>query len=108
MNALQEFTSAVLHKKDGEEGVFYNESYDFLKLLEYSITELAIGETSISEYCIVYPKRNANTEKVAAQMIADAIAKSSGIVVKIIHDGEAEASGTEILVGATNRNTDSN
>lgn len=107
MNALQEFTAAVLHKKDGEEGVFYNESYDFLKLLEYSITELAIGDTSISEYRIVYPKRNANTEKVAAQMIADAIAKSSGIVVKIIHDGEAEASGTEILVGATNRNTDS-
>ena len=106
INALQEFTAAVLHKKDGEEGVFYNQSYNFLNLLEYKIEELTVGNTSITEYQIVYPKRNGSTEKVAAQMIADAIAKAGGIGVKVIHDGEAEASGYEILIGATNRNTD--
>ena len=105
-NALQEFIVSVLNKRDGEEGVFYNEAYNFAKLLEYRIKELAVGDTDINEYRIVYPKRNGNTEQVAAQMIADAIAKASGFVIDVIHDGEAEASGHEILVGATNRNTE--
>lgn len=105
-NAVQEFMFSVLQKKDGEEGVFYNESYNYLKTIEYRIKALSIGNTDISEYRIVYPKRNGNTEQVAAQMIADAIAKSSGFVVEVINDGEAEASGKEILVGATNRNSE--
>ena len=107
INALQEFIVSVLNKKDGEEGVFYNESYNFAKLLEYRIKELSVSDTDIRDYRIVYPKRNGSTEQVAAQMIADAIAKASGFVIEVINDGEAEASGHEILVGATNRNTES-
>lgn len=106
INAIQEFMFSVVVKKDGEEGVFYNNSYNFIKRLDYRIKELSIGENAVNEYRIVYPKRNGNSEKVAAQLIADAIANASGYVLKVIHDGEAEASGCEILVGATNRNTD--
>ena len=106
VNALQEFVFSVLQKKDGEEGVFYNNSYDFVKTVQYKIDELCIGDVSISKYRLVYPKKNGTTEKVAAQMIAEAVAQSSGIVIDVIHDGEAEASDYEILVGATNRNTE--
>lgn len=105
-NAIQEFIFSVVQKKDGEEGVFFKESYNYLKLLEYRIKELAVGDTDIREYRIVYPRKNGSTEQVAAQMIADSIAKASGFVIEVINDEEAEASGHEILVGATNRNTE--
>lgn len=106
VNAIQEFIFSVISKKDGDEGVFYNNSYDFVKHLEYGIKELSIGGTAVSEYCIVYPKRNGSSEKVAAQMIAEAIANASGFVLEVYHDGEVDPSDHEILVGATNRNTE--
>ncbi len=106
INAIQEFMFSVVVKKDGEEGVFYNNSYDYIKRLDYRIDELTIGGVAVNEYRIVYPKRNGSSEIVAAQLIADAIANVSGFVLNVIHDGEAEASEYEILVGATNRNTD--
>ena len=34
------------------------------------------------------------------------IAKTSGIVINVIYDGEDQASEYEILVGGTNRHTD--
>ncbi len=106
INAIQEFMFSVVEKKDGEEGVFYNNSYNFVKRFDYRIENLSIGENSILEYNIIYPKRNGNSEKVAAQMIADAIADVSGYVLDVVHDDEVEVSDCEILVGATNRNTD--
>lgn len=106
INAIQEFMFSVVEKRDGEEGVFYNNSYNFVKRFDYRIENLSIGENSILEYNIVYPKRNGNSEKVAAQMIADAIADVSGYVLDVVHDDEVEVSDCEILVGATNRNTD--
>jgi endonuclease/exonuclease/phosphatase family metal-dependent hydrolase len=105
-NAIREFIFSVIQNKDAEDGVFYKESYNYLKAIEYRIKELTIENNDISEYRIVYPKRNSGTEQVAAQLIADAVAKASGIVIKVMHDGEAEASGREILIGATNRNTE--
>ena len=59
MSAIQEFIFSVINKKNGEEGVFYNNSYDFVKRLKYDIAVLDIAGIDISEYRIVYPKRNA-------------------------------------------------
>ena len=106
INAIQEFIFSVVLKKDGEEGVFYNSSYDFLKTGKYNVTDLLVGDIAINEFRIVYPKKNSNSEKVAAQIIAEAIAETSGIVLDVVSDGEVEPSGYEILVGATNRNTE--
>lgn len=105
INAIEEFIMNVLLDKNKEEGVFYSSEYDFLQRLDYTIGSLFVGDISIKEYKIVYPKKNSNSEKIAAQMIADAIAEASGIVINVADDGE-EASEYEILVGATNRNTD--
>ena len=104
--AMEKFILNVLQKKDGAEGVFYTNSYDFIKRAEYDIPSIYIGSISVEDYRIVYPKKNNMSEKVAADMIAQTIAEVSGIVVSVIHDGEAEANGQEILIGATNRSTD--
>lgn len=103
ISALLKFLSDVVQKKNGEEGVFYTKEYDYINQAKYDIPSIYIGGTSVSDYRIVYPKKNSLSEKVTADVIADAIAEVSGIVVSVIHDGEAEASGCEILVGATNR-----
>ena len=107
ISAIQKFMSAVVQKTGGEEGVFYTKEYDFIKNMNYDVPSIYIGGTSISDYRIVYPQKNNNSEKTAANMIAEAIAEISGIVVSVIHDGEAEANGCEILVGATNRTAES-
>lgn len=105
ISAIREFISSVVQKKDGAEGVFYTKEYDYIKQMKYDIPSIYIGDTFVSDYRIVYPKKNSNSEKVAANMIAEAIAEISGIVVSVIHDGEAEANGCEILIGATNRSS---
>lgn len=107
VNAINKFMSAVVQKTNGAEGVFYTKEYDFIKNMNYDVSSIYIGGTSISDYRIVYPKKNDNSEKTAANMIAEAIAEISGIVVSVIHDGEAEANGCEILIGATNRTAES-
>ena len=105
INAIEAFIMNVLLDKNKEEGVFYSSDKNFIKNLDYTIGSLFIGDVSINEYKIVYPKKNTNSTKIAAQLIADAIAEASGIVIDVINDGE-EVSEYEILVGATNRNTD--
>ena len=107
ISAVLKFLSAVVQKKDGEEGVFYTKAYDYISEAKYDIPSIYIGGTYVGDYRIVYPKKNSLSEKVAANVIADAIAEISGIVVSVIHDGEAEANGCEILVGATNRTAES-
>ena len=106
VSAVLKFLSAVIQKKDGEEGVFYTKEYDYINSSVYDVPSIYIGGTSVVDYRIVYPKMNSNSEKVAANMIAEAIAEISGLVISVIHDGEAEANGCEILIGATNRSTD--
>lgn len=105
INAIEEFIANVLLDESKEEGVFYTAEYDLLCKLDYNIGTLLIGDVSIQEYKIVYPKKNTNSSKIAAQMIADAIAEASGIVIDVVNDDEA-VSEYEILVGATNRNTE--
>lgn len=106
IKAIEEFIFAVLLKKDGKEGVFYSNEYDYVKRLEYKIPSIHIGDVPVEQYRIVYPKRNGMSEKAAANMIAKSIAEVSGIVLSVIHDGEAEPNGCEILIGSTNRNTE--
>ncbi len=106
ISAILKFISDVVEKKNGEEGVFYAKEYDYIKTVNYDVPSIYIEGNPIGDYRIVYPKKNGNSEKVSAEMIANAIAEISGIVVSVIHDGEAEASGCEIIVGATNRSTE--
>lgn len=105
IDAIQAFVTSVLNNKNGEAGVFYKSEYDFIKKLDYKIDQLYVGDTHISEYCVVYPKKNGNSEKITAQMIADAIASASGYVIEVKHDGEGDPAEYEILVGGTNRHT---
>jgi len=105
INAIDEFISTVLRSQDKEEGVFYSKEYDFLKRVNYNVTSFSIDNTAISEYRVVYPKISSNSEKIAAQLIADAISSTSGFVIEVVHDGN-EPIANEILVGATNRNTE--
>ncbi len=107
ISAVLKFLSDVVQKKDGEEGVFYTKAYDYINQAEYDVPSIYIGGTSVGDYRIVYPKKNSLSEKIAANVIAEAIAEISGIVISVIHDGEAEANGCEILVGATNRTAES-
>lgn len=104
-NAIREFMKSVLRAEDKPEGVFYSSEYDYLNKLEYNINSIILDKTAVENFRIVYPKKNNNSEKIAAQMIAEAIADASGIVIEVVHDGE-EATEYEILVGGTNRNTD--
>lgn len=103
-NAISKFMNSVLRAKDKPEGVFYSSEYDFVKNLDYNVNTILLDNTAIENYRIVYPKNN-NSCKAAAQMIANAVADASGLVIEVVHDGE-EARDFEILVGATNRNTD--
>lgn len=105
MRAIDAFMDQVVFKKDSEDGVFYKSEMDFLKIQTYDIGTVNIVGVPLKNYRIVYPKKNSQSEKVAAQLIADAIANTSGIVIDIVHDGE-EATEYEILVGGTNRHTD--
>ncbi len=105
MNAIDEFISSVVNRKDKEEGIFYSSKYDFIKKLDYKVDDFCIGDVSLDDYRIVYPKRSINSEKIAAEMIADAVARVSGIVVEVVSD-DAEAVENEIIIGATNRNTE--
>ena len=106
IKAIERFIDNVVLKKDGAEGVFYAKEYDYVKRAEYKIPSIYIDGVAVEDYRIVYPKNNNKSEKVAAEMIAQAIAEVSGFVISIIHDGEAEANVREILIGATNRSTD--
>lgn len=103
-NAISKFMNSVLRAKDKPEGVFYSSEYDFVKKLDYNVNTILLDNTAIENYRIVYPKNN-NSCKAAAQMIANAVADASGLIIEVVHDGE-EARDFEILVGATNRNTD--
>ncbi len=105
MNAINEFFSSVINRKDKTEGVFYSSEYDFLKKLDYDVDTFYLDNTAIGNYRLVYPANNNRTEKIAAQMIASAVAEVSGIVLDVVSDNE-EAVANEILVGATNRNTE--
>ena len=82
------------------------EEYNFVKRGEYNISSVYLENIFVGKYRIVYPKKNGNSENKAALMIAEAIRNASGIVVNVINDHEADSEGYEILVGATNRNTD--
>lgn len=105
-NAIEEFILAVLSNKDREEGVFYSTEYNYINKLEYSVKEIYIGEVSVADYRIVYAKNNSRSEKNAAEKIAAKIAQVSGIVVDVVRDDEDSSAEYEILVGATNRNTE--
>lgn len=105
INAIESFITNVVLNENAKEGIFYTSEYDYLKRLDYTVDSLFIGDVSIKEYKVVYPKKNSNSEKIAAQMIADAIAETCGIVVDVVNDDD-EVSEYEILVGGTNRNTD--
>ncbi len=104
-NAIREFMQSVLRAEGRPDGVFYSAELDFLKKLEYDVNSIVLDKTAVENFCVVYPKNNNNSEKIAAQMIADAIAEASGIVIDVVNDGE-ESAEYEILVGKTNRNTD--
>ena len=105
IKAINAFMDQVVLTKESEDGVFYKSEMDFLKKLDYNIGEVSIGGVPVQNYRLVYPKKNNQSEKVAAQLIADVLANASGIVLDVVHDGE-EATEYEILVGATNRHTD--
>jgi endonuclease/exonuclease/phosphatase family metal-dependent hydrolase len=95
----------VVLKKASDDGVFYNSEMDFLKIQTYDIGAVNISGVPINQYRIVYPKLSNRSEKTAAQLIADAIAKTSGIIVDTVSDAE-EATEYEIVIGATNRHTE--
>ncbi|MBQ4141205.1 MAG: endonuclease/exonuclease/phosphatase family protein [Clostridia bacterium] len=103
--AISQFIKEVVLPNERPDGVFYSHELDFMKTFNYDIASLFIGTTEIASYRLVYPKKNQTSEKVAAQLIADAIAISSGVVIDVVSDSE-EPIEHEILVGATNRNTD--
>ncbi len=106
INAIQEFIFAVIHNKNKEEGVFYASEFDFLKKLEYKVTEIFIGDAPASDFRIVYPSRNRNSERATAENIAETIAQISGIVIDVLSDDEKNGKAEhEILVGSTNRHT---
>ena len=104
IRAISAFMDQVVYNdKNGD--VFYSSEMNFLKIQSYDIGSINLGGVPIRNFRLVYPKKNNQSEKVAATMIADAIAASSGHIVEIVHDGE-EATEYEILIGATNRHTD--
>ncbi len=105
MNAIDEFIFTVVNAKDPEEGVFYKSEYDYLQRVDYKVGSILIGETPIEEFSIVYPFYSRDSENLAAEKIAEHIAAVSGIVMKVTDD-KAPTSEYEILIGATNRNTE--
>lgn len=105
MKAVDAFLDGVVLKKESDDGVFYKSEMDFLKIMTYNIGSVSIAGVPIGSYRLVYPKKNSQSEKAVAEVIASAIAETSGIVLNIIHDGEDAAADYEILVGATNRHT---
>lgn len=105
MHAIDAFMDQVVLKKASDDGVFYKSEMNYLKIQSYDIGSANVAGVPIGQYRIVYPKLNKRSEKVAAQLIADVIAKTSGIVIEVVSDDE-EATEYEILIGATNRHTD--
>jgi endonuclease/exonuclease/phosphatase family metal-dependent hydrolase len=106
INAIEKFVDTIVSKTEASDEVFYKSEYDYVNHGKYKISSVYIENVFAGKYRIVYPEKNENSEKKAAVMISDAIRKASGIVVNVISDKESEANGYEILVGATNRNTD--
>lgn len=106
ISAIAAFMDQVILKKESEDGVFYKSEMDYLKRKDYDIGTVNVAGVPIANYRIVYPKKNNQSEKIAAQIIADVVATTSGIVIDVVNDGE-EATEYEILVGATNRHTES-
>ncbi len=104
MKAMDEFSFMVINNKKPEEGVFYKSEYDYCVKLSYSVESIFIGDTAIEDFAIVYPAKNGNSERIAAEKIAEVIALTSGIVMNVVSD-ESQASEYEIILGATNRNT---
>ncbi len=105
IKAIAAFMDQVVLQKESEDGIFYKSEMDFLKRQNYNIGSVNIAGVPLGNYRLVYPKKNNQSEKVAAQVIADAIANTSGIVLDIVNDAE-EATEYEILIGATNRHTE--
>lgn len=104
-NAVLAFIKAILDPGKSSDGVFYSASLDYLKRLDYDIDTVLIGQAPITDYRLVYPAADKNSEKVAAQLIANSIAAACGTVIDVVDDGEPAAE-LEILIGKTNRNTD--
>ena len=78
---------------------FFNHDMQMVYKKQYEIEKLFIGDTSISEYTIVYNQGTA--DKKLAEQLAAAIISKTGYMLDIIIDTQASESGKKILVGDT-------
>ena len=97
--ALNSFLLNVVKKQSGD--LFYDGTVSVLERGTYAIDTFQLQGNDISDYTIVYKNRNESTETLA-QMLANRIAESSGILLTVKSDKEP-VEGKEILIGATNR-----
>ena len=93
--------SSVVRRTDKNAKVFFNSDMNSITRGSYTYGTITVGSADISEYRIVYPEGK-SFEAALAKKLWRAIAESCGSMLAVVSDREA-ASGYEILIGKTNR-----
>ena len=96
--AVRELIEAITALPESTEH-FFNDSMSISYRETYEINKMLIGDTSISEYTIVYSHGTAG--KKLAAMLSDAIIEKTGYKLEIVSETQASEDGKKILVGDT-------
>lgn len=96
--AVRELIEAITALPESTEH-FFNDSMSISYRETYEINKMLIGDTSISEYTIVYSHGTAG--KKLAAMLSDAIIEKTGYKLEIVSETQASVDVKKILVGDT-------
>ena len=95
--------SSIVRRTDKNAEIFFNSDMNSVTLGSYNYGTITVDSADISEYRIVYPDGK-SFEAALAKKLWRAIAEQCGSMLSVVSDSDA-ASGSEILIGKTNRQT---
>jgi len=108
-NAVDHFIANVIENADtAPESVFFsNDNNAYLYNHDYPFDDIKLMGASISEYKLIYPADNKYKESIVATTVRGRIRELTGYDLQIEKDSkQKDASGREIHIGVTDRDTD--
>lgn len=106
IKAINYFLENVIDKfSAGSDDVVFDNGMKYISKASYPVENIKLNGTDIGEYSIVYPAKSNLSEKAIAEDLRNVIAERCGAYLAVKSDTEAYASGKEIHIGATNRDS---
>lgn len=104
MDALNAFSADIVFTKKGGDEIFFSIDWTMNYIKEHPLEQIVLNGTAISEYKVVYPKgAESKLYELLAKQIAYKVLEYSGCEPVVCDDSTAYDGGYEILIGDTNR-----